>query len=141
MARVSPCSPVAFVQEASSVRPLVLIYNSMFQPHFKFVCLFFTIDNEAPIITTPSDVLSINVETNMASVVVNWSPAPSAEDTVEGVITAIACQNQLGAVVASGDRYPVGTTTVNCTASDSVPNTATKQFTITVVGKWCVSLC
>ncbi|XP_033642798.1 uncharacterized protein LOC117302922 [Asterias rubens] len=91
------------------------------------------IDNEAPIITTPSDVLSINVETNMASVVVNWSPAPSAEDTVEGVITAIACQNQLGAVVASGDRYPVGTTTVNCTASDSVPNTATKQFTITVV--------
>ena len=26
---VSPCSPVAFVQEASPMRPLVLIYNSM----------------------------------------------------------------------------------------------------------------
>ena len=28
-ARVSPCAPVAFVQEVSPVRPLVLIYNSM----------------------------------------------------------------------------------------------------------------
>ena len=33
MVRVSPCSPVMFVQEASLVRPLVLIYDSMVEVH------------------------------------------------------------------------------------------------------------
>ena len=35
MARVSPCGPVAFVEEASPVRPLVLTYNSMLRTDFE----------------------------------------------------------------------------------------------------------
>ncbi len=112
--------------------PINLILN--------FKKIFFNKDNEAPVITTPANVPAINVEPNMATVVVNWTPLPSAVDTVEGAILAanIICRDQLGGVVASGDRYPVGTTRVTCTASDSVPNTGTKQFTITVVGKCCL---
>ena len=63
---------------------------------------------------------------------------PSANDTVDGVIdpTTIVCEVSPGNVVMSGDRFPVGTTTVTCTASDSVPNERSCEFNITVFGEY-----
>ena len=46
----------------------------------------------------------------MADANVTWSPLPSANDTIEGVIdpTTIVCQDNSGSVVMSGDRFAVG---------------------------------
>ena len=97
-------------------------------------------DTEPPAVTVPNIVPSINVDPGMPDAAVTWSPLPSATDVVEGVIpdANILCQDTAGNVVMSGGRYSVGTTTVTCTASDSVPNTASDQFTITVIGRYCI---
>ncbi len=93
-------------------------------------------DNEAPIATRPATVPSVTVDQGMANASVTWSPAPSAYDVVEGTITAagIICRDGSGSVVSSGGKYGVGTTSVTCSASDSVPLVGSCQFTITVVG-------
>jgi len=44
----------------------------------------------------------------------------------------VVCTNQNGTVVDSGDFYPVGTTTVTCTASDPATVNSPCSFTITV---------
>jgi len=56
---------------------------------------------------------------------VTFSPAPSASDTVDGPITP-NCD------AASGSTFPVGTTTVHCSAADAHGNQATGSFTVTV---------
>jgi hypothetical protein len=50
----------------------------------------------------------------------------SALDIVDGAITP-SCSP------ASGSTFPLGTTTVTCTASDAAGNTGSKDFTVTVV--------
>ena len=74
----------------------------------------------------------------MPNAVVVWSLLPSANDNVDGSIPAadITCQDSLGNVVMSGDRYPVGTTTVTCRANDTAQNEGSTVFTITVVGTY-----
>lgn len=52
-------------------------------------------------------------------------PTPTASSTC-GPITSIVC------TPASGSSFPVGTTTVNCTATDLGGHTATCSFTVTV---------
>ena len=67
---------------------------------------------------------------------VTWSPLPTANDTVDGVIdpTTIVCDDGAGNVLMSGDRFRVGTTEVTCKASDSVPQEGSCKFNITVIG-------
>jgi hypothetical protein len=50
---------------------------------------------------------------------------PTANDIVDGAITP-SCD------AASGDQFPVGTTTVTCTATDAHGNIANGSFTVTV---------
>ena len=78
----------------------------------------------------------MNVDPGMADASVTWSPLPSADDVVEGSILPanIICEDDSGNVVMSGDRFPVGTTTVTCRANDTALNEGSSQFTITVVG-------
>ena len=78
----------------------------------------------------------MNVDPGMADAIVTWSPLPSAVDSVEGSILAanIICEDNSGNVVMSGERFPVGTTTVTCRANDTALNEGSGQFTITVVG-------
>ncbi len=61
---------------------------------------------------------------NPAGTVVTY-PLPPASSTC-GVITNIVC------TPPSGSAFPIGTTTVTCTAYDSLGNTATCTFTVTV---------
>jgi hypothetical protein len=52
--------------------------------------------------------------------------APTATDPVCGGVVAVVC------VPPSGTAFPVGPTTVNCTATDGANNTTTGSFTVTV---------
>jgi hypothetical protein len=68
---------------------------------------------------------STNITTcNPAGAVVTY-PLPQASSTC-GVITNIVC------TPPSGSAFPIGTTTVTCTAYDSLGNSATCTFTVTV---------
>ena len=79
-------------------------------------------DDVPPVLTLPSD---ITVSAQDASgAVVNFDA--SAEDAVDGTVL-VSC------VPASGSLFPMGQTTVNCSASDSQGNTANGSFNVTVV--------
>ena len=97
-------------------------------------------DNEPPIVTCPIGP-SVYVAIGVADAVVTWSPSPTASDIVEGVIdpATIVCEDSLGNVAVSGGRFLLGTTTVTCKVSDSVPNEGMCQFNVTVAGM--CSLC
>jgi hypothetical protein len=61
--------------------------------------------------------------TNPGGVAVSW-PSPSATDTVSGHV-GVSCSPD------SGSTFPVGTTTVRCSATDDAGNTASATFQVT----------
>ena len=82
-------------------------------------------DTTAPVLSAVSN---ISVETpNAGGTAVTYS-APSATDLVDGDV-AVTCDHASGAV------YPVGVTTVVCSATDQHGNSAATSFTISVIFK------
>ena len=80
-------------------------------------------DDEDPVISdTPAAITQSNDAGN-CSAVVNWTP-PTAADNC-GVDSMVGD-------AASGDTFPVGTTTVSYTATDIHGNSTTSSFTVTV---------
>jgi Tol biopolymer transport system component len=79
-------------------------------------------DLQAPTISCPPNVTS-TAAGGTTSAVVNY-PQPQAGDNCPG--TTILC------VPPSGSTLPVGSTSVNCTATDASGNTAQCSFTVTV---------
>lgn len=78
-------------------------------------------DTSPPVLNLPSDQ---TVEaTSPSGAVVNYTV--SANDKVDGP-TAVTCDTP------SGSTFPIGTTTVTCSATDSYGLTSTKSFKITV---------
>src|ERR1041384_2670620 len=81
-------------------------------------------DTQPPTITCPANIF----------VAANASCPPAVSRTVN--FTTTASDNCPGLTVvctpASGSIFPVGTTTVTCTATDASSNTATCSFTVTV---------
>lgn len=84
------------------------------------------VDTTPPVIGSCPANFSVNLPTNSTatSTTVSYSP-PTATDNC-GAAT-VAC------TPASGSSFPVGTTTVVCTATDAVNNTSSCSFTITVL--------
>ncbi|TLY30245.1 MAG: HYR domain-containing protein, partial [Ignavibacteria bacterium] len=80
-------------------------------------------DSQRPAITCPGNINAEN-ERGLCSAVVNY-PAPTATDNCPGTI-AISCNPP------SGSAFQVGSTTVNCTATDSAGNVGKCSFTVTV---------
>ncbi|WFF73716.1 HYR domain-containing protein [Proteiniclasticum sp. QWL-01] len=79
-------------------------------------------DTTSPVITKPAD---MTVEaTGPDGAFVDFTV--SALDAVDGAVSVTA-------MPASGSKFPLGSTTVSLTASDSKGNTATDSFLITVV--------
>jgi hypothetical protein len=79
-------------------------------------------DTTDPTVTVPSDVA---VETsNAAGTAVSYGSV-TAVDTVDGTLTP-TCDR------ASGSTFPIGTTTVTCSATDAHSNTGQASFTVTV---------
>jgi pimeloyl-ACP methyl ester carboxylesterase len=79
-------------------------------------------DTIAPQITVPAD--QTVQQTSPAGAIVNY-PAPSVIEMGSGLASA-------GCLPASGSVFPVGDTTVTCTASDVTGNMSTATFTVTV---------
>jgi hypothetical protein len=83
------------------------------------------VDTQPPTITCPTNVIAVTAAACPAptSTVVTFPP-PTASDNCPGV--TVVC------VPPSGSPFPVGTTTVTCTATDASGNTATCSFTIKI---------
>jgi hypothetical protein len=80
------------------------------------------VDTTPPVLTLPAN---ITVDALSASgAVVNFTA--SANDLVDGPVP-------VNCTPASGSLFPIGTTTVNCSATDSHGNSASGSFTVTVV--------
>jgi len=81
------------------------------------------VDHTPPVLSGYGDK---SVEANgPAGSVVNF-PTPTAVDSLDGPIGAVSC------APASGSTFPLGTTTVNCSATDSQGNAGQATFNVTV---------
>jgi hypothetical protein len=79
------------------------------------------VDTTAPVLTLPSNITT--AATGPGGAAVTYSA--SASDVVDGPITPECAPG-------SGTIFPIGVTTVTCTASDNAGNAAAGSFTITV---------
>jgi hypothetical protein len=79
-------------------------------------------DTTAPTVTVPTDLTVFS--SGGGSIPVTYTA--TASDLVDGSLTP-AC------TPASGSSFPVGTTTVTCTATDAAGNSGSASFTVTVV--------
>ena len=81
-------------------------------------------DTEKPVITVPPGV-TVNADSNRCDAVVTFSV--TATDNCPGV--TVAC------VPPAGSIFPVGTTQIQCTATDTSGNTASSSFGVTVLSR------
>jgi hypothetical protein len=79
-------------------------------------------DVTSPVLSLPGDITKEAEGPNGATV--SW-PAPTATDDVDDSVT-VNCDK------TSGDIFPLGTTTVTCSATDAAGNTASDSFAVTV---------
>src|SRR5207244_4378519 len=86
-------------------------------------------DCEKPTISCPTSPITQCNEAGKCSAAVNFTV--SATDNCPGVTTSCVIHGTSTAV-KSGDTFPVGTTTVDCTATDAAGLTATCSFAVTV---------
>lgn len=87
----------------------------------------FITDTEPPIIECPDDITVMN-ELGKNGSIVNYPP-PTVSDNC--AVASSVCSPP------SGSFFPTGTTTVICTATDTVGNTSTCSFTVTVIADPC----
>jgi hypothetical protein len=80
-------------------------------------------DTTAPSITVPANITVAT--TTPPPVVVTYTPEPTATDIVDGMV-AVSCSP------VSDSGFNAGTTTVNCSASDTRGNSSSASFTVTV---------
>jgi subtilisin-like proprotein convertase family protein len=79
-------------------------------------------DTQPPTITCPANITTVTPICGGTTTTVTY-PAPTASDNCPGVTAAC--------VPPSGSTFPIGVTTVTCTATDAAGNTATCSFTVT----------
>ena len=84
------------------------------------------VDTTAPNLTVSA--ARTAVATTADGAVVTYT-APTATDLVDGAVSATCGK-------ASGSVFPLGTTTVRCSATDRAGNTGTESFTVTVTAAW-----
>ncbi len=80
------------------------------------------VDVVPPTITVPGDITQSN-DPGLATAAVTFTPATT--DNYPG--TTVACNPP------SGTAFPIGTTTVTCTATDTSLNTDSDSFDVTVI--------
>ncbi len=121
-------SQVTFTSDGSSTYYVLVHGYSTSVGNFELNVSGFPIatSGNPPVIACPGDIVANN-NPGVCSSVVNFADA-IAFDIEDGVIPTI----QTGGP-ASGSAFPVGTTTVEFSATDSDGNTVTCEFTVTVV--------
>ena len=70
----------------------------------------------------------MNTDTSLPNATVSWTP-PTASDNSGEAVT-------LTSDYSPGDTFPIGTTTVTYTATDTYGNTATSIIIVIVTGKY-----
>ena len=80
------------------------------------------VDTTPPVVTVPANITTTTTTASGKSVTY---PAATANDNIDGAITPTCTP-------ASGTNFAVGTTPVNCSATDAHGNKGTGSFTITV---------
>lgn len=83
------------------------------------------VDTTPPVISCPANVIASLPANSMATSMAVSYPAVTATDSCSSSVT-------VNSSPASGSNFPVGTTTVNATASDGT-NTSSCSFTVTVL--------
>jgi hypothetical protein len=83
------------------------------------------VDTTAPVLTVPTSTV-FEAAAGPAGAVVDFGALVSATDLVDKT-PSLAC------VPSSGSTFPVGTTTVTCTATDSAGNATSASFNVSVV--------
>ena len=84
-------------------------------------------DSTAPVISgVPFDVTK--APTGTTGTVVTYTP-PTAQDAVDGSVS-VNCEPP------PGSTFPIGTTTVTCTATDATKNTSTATFKVSILYGW-----
>jgi parallel beta-helix repeat protein/predicted outer membrane repeat protein len=117
----SPRSFTGLIQGVHTFEVIAINFLGMADP--SPASYTWTVDLTTPSLTVPTD---ITIEaTSAAGRVVNY-PAATATDNIDPN-PVVAC------LPASGSTFPLGLTTVNCTATDDAGNVANGSFTITVV--------
>jgi uncharacterized repeat protein (TIGR01451 family) len=89
-------------------------------------------DTVPPTISCPSDITVAEDAGTPGSAIVTYT-TPTATDDTNSV--TVSCDRP------SGSSFPVGTTTVTCTATDAAINEASCSFTVTVTGTSCELSC
>jgi hypothetical protein len=89
-------------------------------------------DHENPTISCPANISTSENPSGSGFATVNY-PAPVASDN-SGIVD-VSCDH------SSGSSFPVGTTTVMCTATDGSNNSASCSFTVEVIGNGCELTC
>jgi len=84
------------------------------------------VDKTAPVVSVPADITVTATSANGAAA--TYTPG-TATDLVDGSVPTTCTP-------ASGSVFPLGTTTVTCTAKDRAGNVGTKTFTVTVTAAW-----
>lgn len=84
------------------------------------------IDTRPPVINCPTTPICVTATPGQTSKMVTY-PTPTATDNCPGQPT-ITCSP------ASGSNFPLGITTITCTATDAANNSASCQFTVAVNG-------
>ena len=90
-------------------------------------------DDTPPAITCPSDI-TVDHDAGRCCAVVTFAVTATDDCTPS---PTVVCYDQRGNVVNSGDCFPVGTTTVTCTAVDACGNTSQCAFQVNVLGSIC----
>ena len=79
------------------------------------------LDVVIPVVIVPNNISVVSIDGNPLDV----SFSVSATDNVDGTLTPTCSYN-------SGDSFPIGTTTVTCTATDAAGNSDSESFNITL---------
>jgi len=83
-------------------------------------------DTEPPVFADVPDDISTGTDPGEDTAVVTWT-APTATDNVDGAVTPVQTAGP-----APGSAFPLGSTTITYTATDTAGNVATASFTVTV---------
>ena len=83
------------------------------------------VDNEAPVITCPSDITNVIATSASGAIVSYTEPVGTDNCSATTVLTA---------GFASGETFPIGDTVVTYEVTDAASNTAECSFTVTVTG-------
>jgi HYR domain-containing protein len=88
------------------------------------------LDHVKPRFTKRADIVVPSTNKDGAIVTFDKPPVLDRVDAVLGIPVTSVCASATG--LTSGSLFPIGTTTILCTATDSSGNTGTTDFTITV---------